>query len=108
MSVSNTGVVTPEAAYVHYCANETVNGVEFHNAPDVGQTPLVGDMSSPSTRSYLVDCTGVAQWSSALESSDECVKGQYVHFPFSEPVERAEFHDIHADVVSVVSSSLAE
>merc|ERR1712136_389856 len=36
----------PEAAYVHYCANETVNGVEFHYTPDVGETPLVGDMSS--------------------------------------------------------------
>ena len=50
-----------EAAYVHYCANETVDGVESHNTPDVGETPLMGDMSSPSTRSYLVDCTGVAQ-----------------------------------------------
>ena len=56
-----------EAAYVHYCAKETVNGVEFHCTPDVGETPLMGDMSSPSTHSYLVDCTGVAQWSSALE-----------------------------------------
>ena len=28
VSVSNTGVVTPEAAYVHYCAKETVNGVD--------------------------------------------------------------------------------
>merc|ERR1712136_515600 len=36
----------PEAAYVHGCANETVNGVEFHYTPDVGETPLVGDMSS--------------------------------------------------------------
>mmetsp|Transcript_116352 Transcript_116352/g.329137 ORF Transcript_116352/g.329137 Transcript_116352/m.329137 type:complete len:369 (-) Transcript_116352:173-1279(-) len=35
-----------EAAYVHYCANETVNGVEFSYTPDVGSVPLVGDMSS--------------------------------------------------------------
>ena len=56
-----------EAAYVHYCANETANGVEFHYTLGVGETPFMGDMSSPSTRSYLVDCTGVAQWSSALE-----------------------------------------
>eukprot|EP00435_Cladocopium_sp_Y103_P028290 s1561_g7.t1 len=36
----------PEAAYVHYCANETVNGVEFSYTPDVGSVPLVADMSS--------------------------------------------------------------
>jgi len=36
----------PEAAYVHYCANETVNGVEFQYTPDVGEVPLVADMSS--------------------------------------------------------------
>jgi len=36
----------PEAAYVHYCMNETVNGVEFNFTPDVGNVPLVADMSS--------------------------------------------------------------
>jgi len=36
----------PEAAYVHYCDNETVNGVEFASTPDVGSVPLVADMSS--------------------------------------------------------------
>jgi phosphoserine aminotransferase len=36
----------PEAAYVHYCANETVNGVEFSYTPEVGDVPLVADMSS--------------------------------------------------------------
>jgi len=36
----------PEAAYVHYCANETVNGVEFKSTPEVGDVPLVADMSS--------------------------------------------------------------
>jgi len=36
----------PEAAYVHYCDNETVNGVEFSYTPDVGEVPLVADMSS--------------------------------------------------------------
>jgi len=38
--------LNPEASYVHYCANETVNGVEFHYTPDVGDVPLVADMSS--------------------------------------------------------------
>lgn len=36
----------PEAAYVHYCMNETVNGVEFKSTPNVGEVPLVADMSS--------------------------------------------------------------
>ena len=36
----------PEAAYVHYCDNETVNGVEFGFTPEVGDVPLVADMSS--------------------------------------------------------------
>merc|ERR1712190_652015 len=36
----------PEAHYVHYCDNETVNGVEFNFTPDVGNVPLVADMSS--------------------------------------------------------------
>jgi phosphoserine aminotransferase len=37
---------TPGAAYVHYTANETIGGVEFHWTPDTGATPLVCDMSS--------------------------------------------------------------
>merc|ERR1711865_357089 len=35
-----------EAAYVHYCMNETVHGLEFKTTPDVGAVPLVADMSS--------------------------------------------------------------
>lgn len=35
----------PEAAYFHYCMNETVNGVEFNFTPEVS-VPLVADMSS--------------------------------------------------------------
>ena len=31
----------PQAAYVHICANETINGVEYHHMPDVGAVPLV-------------------------------------------------------------------
>merc|ERR1719150_2666755 len=41
-----TWKLDPAAAYVHYCANETVNGVEFSYTPDVGSVPLVADMSS--------------------------------------------------------------
>ncbi len=36
----------PDAAYVHYTPNETIGGVEFHEIPDVGEVPLVADMSS--------------------------------------------------------------
>jgi len=36
----------PEAAYLHYCSNETINGLEFSYVPDAGRTPVVADMSS--------------------------------------------------------------
>ncbi|CAG8608007.1 603_t:CDS:1 [Cetraspora pellucida] len=36
-----------KAAYVYYCDNETVNGVEFNNIPEIDPSvPLVCDMSS--------------------------------------------------------------
>jgi phosphoserine aminotransferase len=38
--------VRPDAAYVHYCSNETIGGVEFHWIPDTGAVPLVADASS--------------------------------------------------------------
>ena len=37
--------VRPDAAYVHYCSNETIGGVEFHKTPTV-EIPLVADASS--------------------------------------------------------------
>jgi phosphoserine aminotransferase len=36
----------PNAAYVHYTSNETIFGVEYNEIPDVGDVPLVCDMSS--------------------------------------------------------------
>jgi len=36
----------PAAAYVHITGNETIGGVEFHDIPDVGDVPLVADLSS--------------------------------------------------------------
>jgi phosphoserine aminotransferase len=36
----------PGAAYVHVTPNETIGGVEFADAPDVGDVPLFADMSS--------------------------------------------------------------
>ena len=38
--------LTPGAAYVHITANETIHGVEFRGAPEVGDVPLVADFSS--------------------------------------------------------------
>ena len=38
--------VRPDAAYVHYCSNETIGGVEFHSVPYTGAVPLVADASS--------------------------------------------------------------
>jgi phosphoserine aminotransferase len=36
----------PDAAYVHYCSNETIGGVEFNWIPETGGVPLVADASS--------------------------------------------------------------
>lgn len=35
-----------DAAFVHYTPNETIQGVEFPDVPDIGDVPLVGDWSS--------------------------------------------------------------
>lgn len=47
----DTWRLTPDAAYVHITANETIHGVEYRPAwgdpaPDVGDVPLVADFSS--------------------------------------------------------------
>ncbi len=34
------------SAYVHITGNETIGGVEFHEYPDTGDTPLAADLSS--------------------------------------------------------------
>ena len=38
--------VRPDAAYFHYCANNTIYGTEWQYVPDTGDVPLVCDMSS--------------------------------------------------------------
>ncbi len=42
----STWALNPNAAYVHYTPNETIHGLEFNTIPDVGDKPLVADMSS--------------------------------------------------------------
>jgi phosphoserine aminotransferase len=36
----------PKAAYVHMTSNNTLFGTQWHTFPDVGQVPLIADMSS--------------------------------------------------------------
>jgi phosphoserine aminotransferase len=38
--------LAPNAAYVHLTSNETIQGTQWQSFPDVGDRPLVGDMSS--------------------------------------------------------------
>lgn len=38
--------LNPNAAYVHYCPNETVDGIEMFSIPDTNGVPLVADLSS--------------------------------------------------------------
>lgn len=38
--------LNPDAAYVYYTDNETISGVEFPSIPEVGDVPLVADMTS--------------------------------------------------------------
>ena len=38
--------VRKDTAYLHYCSNETIGGVEFHSVPYQGEVPVVADASS--------------------------------------------------------------
>jgi len=38
--------LSADAAYVHYCPNETIGGVKFDYIPETGDVPLVADFSS--------------------------------------------------------------
>src|SRR4029077_21025052 len=42
----NAWTTNPNAAYLHYTPNETIDGVEFHWVPQTGEVPLVADMTS--------------------------------------------------------------
>jgi len=45
-----------DAAYVHYCPNETVDGIEINEIPETNGIPLVADMSS-TILSHEIDVT---------------------------------------------------
>lgn len=57
------------ASYVHYCANETIDGLEFPFIPETNGVPLVADMSS-NMFTKPIDVTKVrsAKWYSDIES----------------------------------------
>ena len=46
ISESTTWNLNSTSAYVYYCSNETINGICFPDVPQVGDVPLVADMTS--------------------------------------------------------------
>ncbi|XP_078093241.1 phosphoserine aminotransferase-like [Mustelus asterias] len=42
----NSWDLNPNSSYLYYCANDSINGVEFHFIPDAKETVLISDMSS--------------------------------------------------------------
>jgi phosphoserine aminotransferase len=42
----NEWQLSDNPAYVHVCTNETIDGVEYFDVPDLGNVPLVADVSS--------------------------------------------------------------
>ncbi len=39
-------MVRPDASYLHICFNNTIYGTKYHYIPDIGDIPIVADMSS--------------------------------------------------------------
>ena len=38
--------IRPDASYAYVCANNTINGTEYHAFPETGDVPLIADISS--------------------------------------------------------------
>ena len=57
----STWQLSDDAAYVHYCANETIGGVEFPDVPEVNGKLLVADISS-NILSKEMDVTKCGVW----------------------------------------------
>lgn len=49
----STWKLNPNAAYVYYCPNETINGLQIHDIPETGDVPLVGDFTSSILSSHV-------------------------------------------------------
>ncbi|OUR61364.1 phosphoserine transaminase [Colwellia sp. 39_35_sub15_T18] len=56
LTAVNQWPLNNDAAYVHYCPNETVDGIEINDIPDTHGVPLVADMSS-TILSHEIDVT---------------------------------------------------
>jgi phosphoserine aminotransferase len=46
MTIPKDWKASPDAAYVHITTNNTIKGTQWQTLPDVGNTPLIADMSS--------------------------------------------------------------
>jgi phosphoserine aminotransferase len=46
VKASDEWPISQDAAYVHYCPNETVDGIEIFEVPNTGNIPLIADLSS--------------------------------------------------------------
>ena len=57
----STWQLSDDAAYVHFCANETIGGVEFPDVPEVNGKLLVADISS-NILSKEMDVTKCGVW----------------------------------------------
>ena len=56
----DTWEYSPDAAFCHFTTNETANGLQYHQWPDEGRTPLVADMTGDLfTRPVPVDRFGL-------------------------------------------------
>ncbi|MCK8353430.1 aminotransferase class V-fold PLP-dependent enzyme, partial [Erwinia amylovora] len=42
----NSWALSDDAAYVHFCPNETIDGIAIHDTPDFGDKVVVADLSS--------------------------------------------------------------
>lgn len=67
LPVFDTWKFTSDAAYVYYCPNETINGIQIHNIPDVGDAPLVADFTS----SILSDHVDVSKFGVIFASAQK-------------------------------------
>ncbi len=56
LTPSQNWALNEDAAYVHYCPNETVDGIEMNEIPETKGVPLVADMSS-TILSHEIDVT---------------------------------------------------